>query len=230
MYTRRLITLFFIVALIGAAAAVSPPPALPAEFYGTATQNGAPVPAGTVIVARINNADRGSITVGEEGSFGGQGTFAERLYVTAKEEDLAETDSPTISFWIGSTKADQEVAFSSGDVMHLDLIFRSKPTDPADPTPTPVTPTPGTGGGGGSGGSGGGSGGSRFVFEPGATPTPTPTTATPQPTAVTKTPVPTATVEEATPTAAKPWFSLPIPLAPWTALAAFAVLLLFRRR
>jgi len=95
-------------------------PALPCEFYGTVTIDGSPAPAGTIISAKINDAERGRYVLEEAGIYGGPGTFDQRLKVIAEEGDLV-SGSSKITFWINGQKAWQETVFQPGISMKLDL-------------------------------------------------------------------------------------------------------------
>lgn len=95
-------------------------PALPCEFYGTVTIDGSPAPVGTILSAKINEAERGRYTLEEAGMYGGPGTFDQRLKVVAEEGDLSD-GSAQITFWIDGQKAWQETAFKPGVSMKLDL-------------------------------------------------------------------------------------------------------------
>ena len=50
-------------------------PALPCEFYGTVTIDGSPAPVGTLLSAKINDAERGRYILEETSKYGGPGTF-----------------------------------------------------------------------------------------------------------------------------------------------------------
>ncbi|PWR71960.1 PKD domain-containing protein [Methanospirillum lacunae] len=111
-------------ALIMSAAAVPP---LPAEFYGTVTLQGSPVPAGTVLIAKVNDQVYGQYTLKEAGKYGGAGIFDDKLMVVASENDL-KMGPLSINFYIGDTKADQVVPFESGKVQKLDLSTGGAPS------------------------------------------------------------------------------------------------------
>ncbi|MBR1368048.1 hypothetical protein RJ53_00480 [Methanocalculus chunghsingensis] len=122
MDLKTILTIFFILTLIGTVGAVPPKPV---EFFGTATLDGIAVPEEELITAKINYNERGSIATRQGGIFGETGIFGERLIVAATEEDLIATINPLITFWIGDLKASQEIPFSSGEVMELALTFNS---------------------------------------------------------------------------------------------------------
>ena len=104
-------------ALMVSVAAVPP---LPAEFYGTVTLQGSPAPAGTAVVAKINEQVRGQLTLKDAGTYGGTGIFDDKLVVAATEDDL-KAGNTMVSFTVGETKADQTVPFEAGKVQKLDL-------------------------------------------------------------------------------------------------------------
>ncbi len=95
-------------------------PALPCEFYGTVTIDGSPAPAGTILSAKINDVERGRYVLEEAGTYGGPGTFDQRLKVVAEEGDLSG-GSAQITFWIDGQKSWQETAFKPGVSLKLDL-------------------------------------------------------------------------------------------------------------
>ena len=144
---RRILVLLLLFALAAPASAI---PTLPAEFSGTATIDGSPAPAGTVITARIGDRDCGSLTLAVAGAFGGEGLYDERLVVKGEETDAGET----ITFLVDGAAAGTAV-YTPGTSSSLDLA---------------VTGSTAPGGSSGlSSGSGSGSGSG-----PSATPTPTP--------------------------------------------------------
>ena len=71
-------------------------PTLPAEFCVFVRLNGKPVPAGTEIVAKINDEVRGKITIKEGGRYGGLGKFDEKLVVRGDDKDIGRD----IAFWV----------------------------------------------------------------------------------------------------------------------------------
>jgi hypothetical protein len=50
-------------------------PPLPEAYYGTATINGIPAPAGTEIIAMIKGIEKGRFATTTVGIYGGSGTF-----------------------------------------------------------------------------------------------------------------------------------------------------------
>jgi len=101
-------------------------PALPCEFYGTVTIDGSPAPVGTILSAKIGDAERGRLVLEKAGEYGGSGTFDQRLKVIAEDTDLAG-GTPDITFWINGQKALQETKFQPGVSLHLDLSVGGEP-------------------------------------------------------------------------------------------------------
>ena len=120
------------IAVCGLVSAASPQ--LPCEFYGTASVQGSPVQAGTVITAYVNGTPQGRITVTEAGKFGGLGTFDERLIVMAGENDFAN-GVPTITFKINDQNADQSAPYQPGASTQLNLSTGGQAVVPAPVQP-----------------------------------------------------------------------------------------------
>ena len=110
-HTFQILILLF--ALIGAASAI---PLLPAEFSGTVTIDGSPAPIGTVITARIDDRDCGSLTLTAAGTFGGTGTFDKRLLVNGEDTDAQKT----ITFFVDGIPAGTAI-YTSGTSADLAL-------------------------------------------------------------------------------------------------------------
>ena len=94
-------------------------PTLPAEFCGFVRLNGKPVPAGTEIVAKINDEVRGKITIKEGGRYGGLGKFDEKLVVRGDDKDIGRD----ISFWVNGLKAEQTSKYEPGAFNFLNLTL-----------------------------------------------------------------------------------------------------------
>jgi hypothetical protein len=119
--------------LIGTASAV---PLLPAEFSGTVTFDGSPAPAGTVITARIDGRDCGSLTLTAAGVYGGDGIFDRRLLVSGEDGDVGKT----ITFFVDGVHAGTAV-YTPGTSTRLDLSTTVGVDFSADVTtgPAPLT-------------------------------------------------------------------------------------------
>ena len=124
---------------------VSALPPLPYELYGVITIDGNPAPAGTQIVAKINEQIVGELYTESEGEYGGSGTFESRLVVNAEETDIGEY----ITFWIGDRQPAQKTTMQAGMSQNLDLTFiegeggtidASLPIVPIGPVETPQAP------------------------------------------------------------------------------------------
>lgn len=153
----------------------SPPPA---AYYGDVTIDGEPAPNGTTIEAEIDDEVRGSITIEQEGQYGGPNSDDRKLTVDGADSD----EGATVEFYVvvdgNRTQADQTETWSSGDHKRVDLTVQTTEDDDGSsttPTPTPTeTPSGGDGGDGGTGGGGTGGGGTGGGGGGGAAPQPEP--------------------------------------------------------
>ncbi|WP_276255295.1 PGF-pre-PGF domain-containing protein [Halomontanus rarus] len=142
--------LVVLVGAVGAAAGTPAPP--PAAYYGSLTVDGDPAPAGLTVTAEIDGEQRGSLTTGDAGRYGGPGAFDPKLQVDGTDGD----EGATVHFFVEGESAGT-ATWRSGDVREVAL------------SATGVSvPTPEAGSGGGSGGSGG------VPLVPPSTPTETP--------------------------------------------------------
>ena len=94
-------------------------PTLPAEFCGFVRLNGKPAPAGTEIVAKINDEVRGKIRIEEGGRYGSLGKFDEKLVVRGDDKDI----DGNISFWVNGLKAEQTSKYEPGAFNFLNLTL-----------------------------------------------------------------------------------------------------------
>jgi hypothetical protein len=150
-WVRWIFVLLLLLTLAGPASAF---PLLPAEFSGTVTIDGSPAPAGTVITARIDGRDCGSLTLAT-GVFGGDALLDERLSIGGEDGDAGKT----IAFLVDGVPAGTAV-YTPGASTTIALVV-----------------TTGTTSGGSSGSSSGGGSGSGSG--PSATPAPMVTVAEP---------------------------------------------------
>ena len=130
-----LLALLLCIAVVSPASAVPP---LPYELYGEITIDGIPAPAGTEILAKINDQIVGGIDVEFEGIYGDSGTFDKRLVINADEADLGQT----ATFWVGDRQAAQKVTMQAGMSQNLDLTFiegQEGTIDASLPVPAPQT-------------------------------------------------------------------------------------------
>jgi hypothetical protein len=111
-------------------------PTMPHAFYGTLTIAGSPAAVGTVVTAKVNDVQCGSITTTVAGQYGGSGAFDEKLTVTGDFETPA-----TIYFYAGGEVANQTYAFSAGAVTELNLVV-TEDLDPPLVDLTPLSPDP----------------------------------------------------------------------------------------
>jgi hypothetical protein len=135
--------------LAGAAAAQ---PALPCAFYGAASINGRPVPAGSVITAQIDGISRGSIVISKEGKYGGL------LLDDGKLNVFEGSNGAEITFYVQTPsmgnrlEAGQKGTWESGEVTELDFTFTGEEIPRSEPAQAAQ---------GGGSGSSGGTGGSQ---------------------------------------------------------------------
>jgi hypothetical protein len=122
-------------------AAAESPPNPPARFAGSVTVDGAPVPPGTVITAKIGSASCGATSTFTSG--------AEARYVLdVPALDPGATpncgaDGSVVVFYIGALKANESGTWRNYDINVLNLTA----TSPPSPTPvaTPKPPVTGQG-------------------------------------------------------------------------------------
>ncbi|MCQ1539097.1 hypothetical protein FTO68_08905 [Methanocalculus taiwanensis] len=95
-------------------------PLLPCEISGTVTINGEPAPAGTIVVAYIDNLERGRIIIRTSGIFGGTGAFDERIVIQGEGDDLGKM----ITFLVNDIPANNTIPFVSGESYQIDLDAR----------------------------------------------------------------------------------------------------------
>jgi len=134
MRVRRAAWFCILLLLIGMASAV---PLLPAEFRGSVIIDGSPAPAGTVITARIDGRDCGSLTLESAGVYGGDATFDKRLLVCGRDDDAGKT----IAFFVDGARAAGTAVYTPGTSVRLDLAVTSGAGFSADVTagPAPLT-------------------------------------------------------------------------------------------
>ncbi|WOF16970.1 hypothetical protein F1737_09865 [Methanoplanus sp. FWC-SCC4] len=129
----KILTTIFLLILSVILASAAPP--IPCDYYGSVTIDGKTAPAGTVIVAKVDLNKRGEFTVTTPGVFGDSGTFDDRLFVSATEEEMA-AGNPEVTFWYGTYKAKQTSAYTQGGHISLNLEFTtSQPPDAGVDTP-----------------------------------------------------------------------------------------------
>jgi hypothetical protein len=113
-------------------------PTMPHAFYGTLTIAGSPAAVGTVVTAKVDDVQCGSITTTVAGQYGGSGAFDPKLTVTG---DIETGDTIYFYAGTGSNVANQTYAFSPGAVTELNLTI-SDDLDPPLVTLTPLSPDP----------------------------------------------------------------------------------------
>jgi hypothetical protein len=145
-------------------------------FYGTVKDvNSINVPVDTVVIAFINDVERGRITVTEAGKYGSENTCGPWLIVNG---DDVEEDSK-ILFEIKGVEADENASFMYGEVTQLNLTASA-----SFPSETNVVHHHGDGK-------------ERIIYQAETNETPEPGGEGIVPTPTASNPEPTATVEEA---------------------------------
>lgn len=136
MIQGGLLAIAIVFLLFGVAAAT---PAIAHQFYGTVSNNLGPAPAGSTIIAKINDNVRGSITVTTPGVFGGPDDWDDKLVVTADSSEIGQT----IVFWVNGYQATPTAVYQEGGKSAIALTYTVPvpTTTPTTGTPTP-TPTP----------------------------------------------------------------------------------------
>ena len=137
MYLKTGLILLSLIILVSGVSAIPP---LPYEFYGNATINGTPAPAGTLIIAKLGDVEVGNLTISAVGVYGGSGTFDKRLVVNGDEKQIGQY----ITFWADGEEAAQKVKLWAGESQRLDLTFipGAAGTIDASITPSQQTNTP----------------------------------------------------------------------------------------
>ncbi|MGB9987033.1 PKD domain-containing protein [Salarchaeum japonicum] len=100
--------------LAGAAAAAPPEP--PASYYGQATVDGDPAPAGVSVSAVVDGSVVATIETNADGSFGGPGAFADKLDVSKPDAENA-----TVTFRVAGEPTGVSANWSSGSATELSL-------------------------------------------------------------------------------------------------------------
>jgi hypothetical protein len=142
---RRGVLVAAVVALISslmAASVSAQPPTPPNRFFGNATVDGAPAPAGTNVTATIGGNVCGQTTVEADSTY-------VLDVVSSNQTAGCGTEGASVSFTVGGNPGGS-ATWSSGKFTELNLAGKAPPPTVAPPTVAPVTPTPrivtGTGG------------------------------------------------------------------------------------
>lgn len=134
------------VALLGASVALAEsPPNPPSRFAGTVTLDGAKVPAGTVIEARIGATSCGTTSTFDQG---GNANYV--LDVPALDPGATPncgTENAAVSFFVGGRLAAQTGSWKNYqlNVLNLTAVSGTPTPGPGTVTPTPKPPVVGDG-------------------------------------------------------------------------------------
>jgi len=138
MRLKSIIILLLLCTILGVIAPVSAVPPLPCSCYGTVLLDGSLAPAGTLIEAKIDWNVKGNTTIQTVGNYGTDSTFGNVLLISATEDDIRATSTPTITFWIGTIQAAEEALFTAGGKIRQNLTFTSPAGEGTDADTTPV--------------------------------------------------------------------------------------------
>ncbi|MFH0967584.1 MAG: PKD domain-containing protein [Methanobacteriota archaeon] len=95
-------------------------PFRPYEFYGPVTLNYVPAPIGTVLIAKVDGRTKDTITVTQDGYYGGQGSYADKLSVDVNQADIGRY----ITFWTEGFQGAPSIPISGdGATTELPLNF-----------------------------------------------------------------------------------------------------------
>ena len=130
--------LIIVALLLCAIPAYADLPTMPHAFYGTLTVVGSPAAVGTVVTAKVDDVECGSITTTVAGQYGGSGAFDPKLTVSGEIATGAEIKFYVNDFYTGE---DYDYAFSPGAVTEHNLTANVDP-DPPVVTITPLSPDP----------------------------------------------------------------------------------------
>lgn len=131
-------------------------PQMPALCYGELTIDGKPAPVGTLVVAKVDGVNRGSLETTKEGAYGGPGLETK---LTVESEG---SQGKYVRFYISGSfqgkvfndlYVKQVIFWGSGQTKQIDLHAELGTTEPApspdpDPAPDPgngTSPSPGNG-------------------------------------------------------------------------------------
>jgi hypothetical protein len=137
---------FFALIIIGSAYAQSTPK-VPCAFYGSATINGRPVPAGSAITAQIGGVSRGMIVVSADGKYGGE-TLADAEH---KLDVYDGSNGDEIIFYVQTPdmanrlEASQKGIWQEGGTVKLDLTFTGEEIARTETPPAQQTGGAGSG-------------------------------------------------------------------------------------
>ena len=123
------------------------PPNPPARFVGTVKVDGAAVPAGTTIEAKVGSASCGATT-----TFNSGGNARYTLDVPALDPGASPncgTDGAAVTFYIGGKKAAETGSWYNYQLNTVNLTYTTPPTPtatvPVTPSVTPKPPSTGSG-------------------------------------------------------------------------------------
>lgn len=127
--TKVFIVLILSLALVAGVMAAEEVPQMPDEYKGKVTIDGNLAPAGTTITALIDGEVRGTLTIDEEGTFGGNKNIDQNLAVTGYADDKGKT----VSFTVNGKPAGHTTTFRPGEVHAIALTAKGDKPSPDVP-------------------------------------------------------------------------------------------------
>lgn len=124
--TKVFSVLILSLALVAGVMAAEEVPQMPDEYKGKVTIDGNLAPAGTTITALIDGEVRGTLTIDEEGTFGGNKNIDQNLAVTGYADDKGKT----VSFTVNGKPAGHTTTFRPGEVHAIALTAKGDETSP----------------------------------------------------------------------------------------------------
>jgi len=121
-FTILLFMIIFILSNINFVLSIDDMPLLPASYYGEITFDEEPASPTTYLTANIGDEVRGSISTYSEGEYGKEADEEGTIFRLSVNGTSADTEK-TVYFCANNKRANEEVAWSSGDVRELDLTF-----------------------------------------------------------------------------------------------------------
>ena len=116
-----LLALVLVVCMVIPATGQGLPPSPPESFWGNATLNGAPAPAGTVVSARIGGVEVATTTVDSQGRYGERQSWYDTWSTTGSLLVSGDYDGQTVQFFIGGSLPAGSATVAYGMFTELNL-------------------------------------------------------------------------------------------------------------
>ncbi len=125
MKDRRKVIIFslFLAVILSVMAFAQESPQLPHLFYGNAYAESTGLPSGSVIIAKVADAEKGRIITAEAGKYGGPSASGTKLLVQGNIAENAQ-----VEFFVSGVKANEVAQFKSGKIENKNLTWAFPPT------------------------------------------------------------------------------------------------------